>query len=46
MHEFELRFRLDKDISGELPKHGFEKKAEFDSCDINFEPREWNRATT
>lgn len=42
MKEFELRFRMSRNISGELPRLGFEKKAEFDSCDIIFEPREWN----
>ncbi len=43
MKEFELRFRLSRDISGELSSLVFEKKAEFNSCDIIFEPRTWNR---
>ncbi len=42
MKEFEMRFRMDRNISGELPSLGFEKKAEFDSCDIIFEPRTWD----
>jgi len=42
MKEFEMRFKLGRDISGELSNLGFEKKSEFDSCDIIFEPREWN----
>ncbi|MFZ3077781.1 MAG: CYTH domain-containing protein [Candidatus Aenigmatarchaeota archaeon] len=42
MKEFEMRFKLVRDISGELARLGFEKKSEFESCDIIFEPREWN----
>lgn len=36
-----MRFRLDRDISEKLGELGFEKNAEFDSCDVIFEPKEW-----
>jgi adenylate cyclase class IV len=41
MLEFELRFKLEKDILPELVELGFRKRDELRMADLIFEPRSW-----
>ena len=41
MMEYELRFRAGRDMSEDIAKLGFEKKAGFSMSDIVFETKDW-----
>jgi len=45
MIEFEIRFKLERDLSEDLKKLGFKKADSLKMTDLVFEPKDWTRGT-
>ena len=45
MIEFEIRFKLERDLSEDLKKLGFKKADSLKMTDLIFEPKDWVRGT-